>query len=216
MSAPRLSGCPDWPALVAHRYSSPPLFGGLPGGLPFGEMTEVTEPSEWDEAVAHLESCPNCRGEAFAADPSLLFVAMPGPRIDDAEVVAMKAAVKNLVAASKVTQRESAQRAGGARRLPTRINSALRRGLAAASLVAASLLAVPRLVDAPPSLLTTPAPSAASVTNLSATTPAAYDLAYVSSSEPLFEDLGRSSATIYQVESEDLSVVMIVDSSLDV
>jgi hypothetical protein len=206
--------CPDWATLVAHRYAAPPLFG---------EAAAAAPPDDWDAAVAHLESCSRCRPAALAADPSLMFVTLEPPRVDDADVAAMCEAVRGMVRASNVQRREAAQRSssraetGAARRfvraLPAvRLSTGAWRGLAAAGLTAAALLVAPALVPTPPD-----APAAlASVGPRPVLAPTALD-AVTLAAEPLVEQLDRPTATVYYAEqSDDMAVVMIIDPSLDV
>jgi hypothetical protein len=105
-------GCPDWTRLLAWR-----------------ERRDGIEPDGWGAAVAHLDDCPDCRRQALAADPTLLF-ARPAPVPLDAagEAARMRQAVAAMRRASRLLPGE-------------------RRGAAEAASGAAT--AVSRLVDRP-------------------------------------------------------------------
>lgn len=155
------------------------------------------EPAAWGEALAHLDGCPACRRAAPAADPTLLFrrlVAAPLPLDERAEVEAVLQGVTALRAARRVAQRSG-------------------RGRSWARWAAAAVLAFLALSmdnEGLPRALGTAggAPLAA------AALPAAMGRL------PLLDGIegpaARAGARIYQLEGEDLSVVMIVDESLDV
>jgi hypothetical protein len=155
------------------------------------------EPAAWGEALAHLDGCAACRRAAPAVDPTLLFrrlVAAPLPLDERAEVEAVLQGVTALRAARRVAQRSG-------------------RGRSWARWAAAAVLAFLALSmdnEGLPRALHTAgrAPLAA------AAVPAALGRL------PLLDGIegpaARAGARIYQLEGEDLSVVMIVDESLDV
>lgn len=90
--------CPDWRALAAHRSD-----------------LDGIEPAEWQEALAHLESCRVCWSEALVADPSLLFRRLPEPMAEDIEDIwdVEIVSVQNAVAAMRTASRlEKAPRRG--------------------------------------------------------------------------------------------------------
>jgi len=94
--------CPDWSALATWRASR-----------------DGQEPAGWQDAVSHLDTCGRCRGEALAADPTLLFRRLPALGVDaldrgaeDDEVAAMQQAVAAMRTASRL-EREPRRSAAG-------------------------------------------------------------------------------------------------------
>lgn len=182
--------CPDWRRLVAEREAG----AGDAGPA-------------WAAARQHLGSCPRCREAALAADPTLIFLRLPAPTVPAAEVVAMQQGVAALIRASRV--RVSGVRApavpGGrlfdprpARRLR---GDAMRwaRPAAAAALLAIGVLQAP----------------AARESVAKSFAPARPFPAVVASTGSVLEDLDLPDARVYEVTSEEMQVVMVVDSSLD-
>ncbi|MEZ5333296.1 MAG: hypothetical protein R2991_14925 [Thermoanaerobaculia bacterium] len=146
-----------------------------------------TVPSEVAEALAHLDVCPTCRARAVAVDPLLVF---RGARAlpEPADAAAMVDAVRAGRRLRSVERRASARRSAGV----------------AAALVAGALLLAPtalyRASEAPE-------PGAPEISVAPAAVP---------SDSPLIENLDRPGARVYQWGSEAVSVVMVVDESLDV
>lgn len=163
------------------------------------EREPDVDPPGWAAAREHLSECRACRAAAVELDPVLLFAALPAPRVTPAEVAEMQRAVAALVRAERVAPRDSGPLGTGRRR---RLAAKLARGAAAAAVV---LLALG--VEAGPRR---PGPTAGDA--LAALPEAAAD-AFV---PPALEELDRPQARIYQIPAEGLSVVMIVDASLDV
>ncbi len=186
--------CPDWRPLLAHRRA--------PDGEP---------PPEWAAALAHLEECDGCRRAAFALDPSLVFSRLAAARAagsalsarpDREETREIAAAVRMLVRARET---ESSLARPGRRRA----------GLAAAGLVLAATLVLTTHVARRTGLPAGAAPRGPFV----ASAPALDELAPPAADEAepsLVDALDRPQARIYQLGQDDLSVVMIVDESLDV
>lgn len=162
---------------------------------------QAEEPAVWRQALAHLDDCPACRRAALAADPTLLFQRLATPEradrnsdIDErSEVEAALQAVSALRAARRVEGRRS-----GVRRVSGWARWAAAAGLA---LLALSLETQgPGAAFAPdgaaPSLVSRlPRPPRQPITAAAA---------------------GQAGARIYHLDGDDLSVVMIVDESLDV
>lgn len=77
--------CPDWPALAARREA---------------------EPGGWAEAVRHFDACTDCRRDALAADPLLVFRRLPvaelSPREERTEVERMRRAVAAMRTAERL------------------------------------------------------------------------------------------------------------------
>ncbi len=158
------------------------------------ERDPGTDPAGWAAACAHLELCPACRRAAVAADPLLLFQRLEAPRADAAEVVRMQQAVAALVGAARVARR--GRRGGGLGRVAAAAAVALlalavQSGPRPAPPRAGSDLAALAFADGEPAFSPGPAP-------------------------PVLEELDRPEARVYQLPAEGLSVVLIVDSSLDV
>ncbi len=155
------------------------------------------EPAGWTAALEHLDACPSCRPEALKADPLLAFRRLPvtdlAPAEERSEVESMRLAV-------------AAMRNAG--RLESRHHFAGWRRWAAAAVLALASLAVSRDRAPHPGIkaAAVPPPAARRVA-----TPAA------SAAEPAaIEGLNLPGARVYHVDGEGLSVVMIVDESLDV
>jgi hypothetical protein len=197
MSFPlRPAACPDWRALAAARDA--------------GLGRDAAAEAAWDEALVHLDGCGACRRGALAADPTLLFRALPRVEVAASEAAAMRQAVASMRRARRVAAppRRLARAAARVSLLGRRA-----RGLAAAALLAAASgglwAALPRgeaPID-PAAAVGVTAPGAAHP--WPAATPAA--------DEPVFMDLARpGAADVYRVGSGAVQVVMVVDETLDV
>lgn len=169
--------CPDWTALAAHRHER-----------------WAVEPDGWQTALEHFDSCPACRREALAADPTLLFRKLPEiatPAGEEAEVRSMRQAVAAMRAASRI---ESSQRSfAGWRRW------------AAAAVLAVAALSLGRdgayRLDHAAMLAVSAAPAWAQP---------------VSGPEPpLHEGLDLPGARLYQHDQKELRVLMVYDESFD-
>ena len=69
--------CPDW-----QRFSA----DGLDEGAgPFGRKRGLEGDTEWQEAVEHIDGCSDCRREALAIDPLLLFRELPAANLSTDE-----------------------------------------------------------------------------------------------------------------------------------
>ncbi len=195
--------CPAWPDLVARR-----------------DRGDSGAESAWDRALAHADGCADCAEEARAAEPLLLFRALAGSDERDAgadaaaspaEILEMKAAVATLRRASAA---DSHALRPVASRLGIPVSPAGRRavsGVAAALLLAASLVLLPgagpvAVSEAPP-VAPAVAVAVARVSTLASE---------AGRSAALLDGPPRPGARIYELRQEDLAVVMIVDESLDV
>ena len=175
-----MNACPDWTAVVAHRFER-----------------DGEEPAGWRGMLAHAEECADCRRQALAADPTLVFARLAAEDSAVVDVAAMRRAVETLRRAQRVSPgRARRGRAGGARWR-----------LAAAAVL--PLLTV--LLPASPRRQSPPTP-VARIATPAASSPSFAELAAL----PLVEDLGRPDARVYQLGGPDLAVVMIVDETLDV
>jgi hypothetical protein len=191
------ANCPDWAALAATREL------GLGG-----DAAEAA----WTAALAHLDACGRCRRPALAADPTLLFRAMPRVELAASEVAAMRLAVASMRRAQRVAPKPPRGRLA---RTAARLSALGRRGrgIAAAALLAAAsgglwlgLQGSDRALDAG-----APAGSGEAVAPASAVERAPVP------AEPVFMDLARPhAADVYRVGSGGVQVVMVVDETLDV
>lgn len=199
--------CPDWTALVAARDA--------------GERGEAA----WRQALVHLDACDGCRRNALAAEPTLLFRALPRVEVASSEAAAMRDAVASMRRARRVAPEP---RLGGVARAAARVSGSRRaasalgrraRGLAAAGLLAAASgglwMALPA-TDPATAGQTAPA-AAAEETAPPALRRALPTNAAPSLGEPDFMDLSLPrSADVYRVGNGGLQVVMVVDERLDV
>jgi hypothetical protein len=194
--------CPDWNALTAHRRER-----------------DGSEPAGWGAAVAHLDGCGLCRKQALAADPTLVFrrlaavpaVTMTGSE-ERSEADAVRAAVAAMRAASRLDSLEARPRiaTGGLRRWSV---------AAVAAVLALAVLAAPAKQDGSGH---TPHDAAifregrvdagmASREILPAAASTQADFG-----EPVVEGVNLPDARVYHMSGEGLSVVMVVDESLDI
>jgi hypothetical protein len=183
--------CPEWSRLLEPR---------LQGG---------DDPALWSEAMAHAETCSACRRRALKIDPTLVFARLrdaPRPADDDAFLEGLGERVR---AARRARSLEGSL----ARRRERSVPAA-----AAAMLVAAGLLLATH-----GGRVTAPGPTGerADTADRSAIAAWAGDGRTLPAMEvpgqPLVETLDRPQARVYQLgQDEELSLVMIVDESLDV
>ena len=154
------------------------------------------EPAELGAALDHLDACPACRREACAIDPTLVFKRLP-PIADldfDSEAERMRQAVSGMRLVARIEPRRSGRARAG--------RFAAAAGLAAMALLAGRGEPVRREASAASAV---PGPAVPAV-------PARFELP----SSAMVEEVGRPKARVYQLAGDRLSVVMIVDSSLDV
>lgn len=150
---------------------------------------------------AHLEGCPGCRRAAVALDPTLALRPLAEPMHPEAErdeVEAMRVAVGTL--------RRSRAAA------PVSRSAAWWKTAAAATLLAGALyqLPLPSVARRSPGSAPQEAAMATGIAAAPGVLPAEF------SNQPVVEDLDRPDARVYQLGGGDVSVVMIVDESLDV
>ncbi len=161
----------------------------------------AVDPPEWRAARAHLDDCVRCRENAFALDPTLVFSRLAVPRLATDEVQRMRQAVEALRRAEPLRHRRH-------RRRPSA--RALRRGALAAGLLIAALGQHPLAFVPPSAPLVAPSPSVATPVAIRPAESAGSGLASI------VDQLDRPQARIYEMGAEGLSVIMIVDESLDV
>lgn len=159
----------------------------------------AVDPPEWPAARAHLDGCGACRETAFALEPTLVFTRLAEPRLATDEVERMRRAVEALRRAEPLRDRRHRHRPSA---------KALRRGALAAGLLIAALGQHP-LAVVPPSAPLVAARAATPVGMRPAELPA-------SGLASIVDQLDRPQARIYEMGAEGLSVIMIVDESLDV
>lgn len=160
------------------------------------------EPAQQRLAAEHLRDCPECRRRAVEADPSILFLELPTLEVGEAEVEAVRSTV-NAMRRARVLESEA-----------SRPLSRWWRQAAAAVLLAGVLL-LPG--DTPVEQRTGESSPALVAETWELVAPLEDAGLLVSASEPssVIENLNRPQARIYQLTEEDLSLVMIVDESLD-
>jgi hypothetical protein len=151
-------------------------------------------------ALAHLEECGECRRAALALDPTLaLLPLVERETAADDEVESMLRAVETL------------RRSPAARRRAPAVSTGWR--TAAAIVLAAGALY--QLPARGPRIAARP--SADAVLESLASRPVDNELVRAEfSGQPVLEDLDRPDARVYQLGGDDVSVVMIVDETLDV
>lgn len=181
--------CPDWIRLAAARRAA-------------ADAAEASEPDGWPEALEHLDGCDDCRSEAVAADPVLLFRRLPSIEPDAETLDDVRAGVAALRRAERVAGGADRSHQPGARRRSLR-----RWGRAAAAVVlAAGLLGLRADVDAPQgsSSRAWDAAEPSPIARLEG--PAAFAV----------DDIEHPTASVYHFDDEDLGVVMVVDAGFDV
>lgn len=162
------------------------------------ERDAGAEPAGWEAALAHMEGCDGCRRRALAADPSLVFRRLPTVATGADDVDSMRRAVAALRQASRAIGTESAAPA------PRADAGEQARRFAAALVLAAAGLGVWFAAGQGEE------PAAAS-------SPAHLATPAVAAGLPVFEDLRRPhEPDVYQVGGDDLTVVMVVDETLDI
>jgi transcriptional regulator with XRE-family HTH domain len=181
--------CPDWRVLAGRR-----------------DEAVDREAADWSAAVAHFESgCTLCRRDALAADPILVFrrlrtAAEMSQAQEASEVDAVRQAVAAMRTASRVDSIESRNRAGW------------KRWVAAAGLIAAALSVTTDNAWQRQGL-----PGQAAAGRRGAVLPASYAGATGTGATELpTAEGGRPGARVYHMDGEGMSVVMIVDESLNV
>ncbi len=179
MSAAHQQPCPNWRVLLAERTAR-------------GE-----DPAEWPVARQHLESCPGCRREALALEPTLLFQRLPAASVAPEDIADMKQGVAAMIRASRLAPSGPTSRLGVAAASRWRPLARLGWRSAAAATLVAGLLAVPG--------------------SHRRQAPAASDLASAAAAtaEIAVVDLDlQPGARVYQLGGEEMQVVMIVDPNL--
>lgn len=203
--------CPDWTSLATHRHER-----------------EGVEPAGWTEALAHLDGgCGLCRRQALAADPTLVFrrlAAVPAVTMTDAEerseADAVRVAVAAMRAASRLDSLEGRPR-----------TSSLWKGWSTGALAAALALAALVFPSGPSGYDPAKSAQMASTGSAAVGSDAAIfrdgrievepldepvAAAQQVDLEPVVEGVNLPDARVYHMSGEGLSVVMVVDESLDI
>jgi len=173
----------------------------------------------WTEAVAHFDAgCPLCRRAALAAEPTLVFRRLGSAEMSPSQEAAEVDSVRQAVAAMRTASRVDslAGRSRGFRRsggIGGRAGWTRWTRWAAAAALAVAALAIPGDGAGRRSARVAPTVSTRSAALATAVAPAAFageaDL-------PTVEGVNRPGARVYHLDGEGLSVVMIVDETLDV
>lgn len=188
--------CPDWTSLTAHRRDK--------------RSPEPPEPEAWSEALAHFDGgCKVCRKAALKSDPTLVFRHLPAASAaamteaqERAEVDAVRQAVAGMRAASRLDSLETRKRAA--------LLGGWRRWSAAAAL---TMMAV-----------TIPSDDTRQVRRQAAifrdglmAEQVAWQTAPAAPDTPVLEGgVDLPDARVYHQSYDGLSVVMVVDESLEI
>ncbi len=188
--APTATNCPDWRALAARR-----------------DLDETGE-RLWDAALEHFDACSRCREAACEAEPTLIFRRLPAPRVEAAEIDAVRQAVHAMRRgrALEDTPREPPARRSRPRRSRPRRSVALAAALVVA-LGGALLLQGGAGAPEAPSTLAMNAPTMNAPT---AYAPAAALTGLDLESLPLVEDLDPAHGTLIELHGDEVSIVMVV------
>jgi hypothetical protein len=186
--------CYDWRQQLAYRFDP-----------------DAVAPGDWPEARRHLDDCLSCRQEAVAIDPTLAFrnVAAWSPGADESESIRLAVRALRRTRQLQGDAAAAVSNAGERRRA--------RRRIASAALFAVALSLLPSVVDRHhvDHLENAAAePVDAPLSALRDAFSAASQI--VGPSAPAIDGLDRPQARVYEWGAEDLSVVMVVDESLDV
>lgn len=198
--------CPDWIALTAHRRDR--------------NHRDGSEPAGWSAALAHLDDgCNLCRRQALTADPTLVFrrlAAVPAaamtPAEERSEADAVRAAVAAMRAASRLDSLEPRPR-----------TSSIWKRWSTGGLAAALALVAVTIPGGPGGHPSRPAKVGADeaifregrveVGPVDEPVAAAQQ---VDLEEPVVEGVNLPDARVYHMSGDGLSVVMVVDESLDI
>ena len=159
--------------------------------------SELEAPPQWRQARLHLESCEACRLEASLLDPTLVFKNAAAWSPEGAEFEAIRAAVRTLRRTGELSARATTVDA------EARVRS---RRIVSAALLAVALAMLP----------SSTANKGAEHVESSRFAPSSQILRTAGPAAPAIEGIDRPAARVYEWGADDLSVVMVVDESLDV
>lgn len=195
--------CPDWSTLTAHRRGD--------------ERSSAAAPEGWNEAMDHLAGCADCRDRAVAADPTLLFRRLPPLEASADEIADMRAGVAALRRAGRVTESPAAARRPADRAFAAGASTWWGRAAAAAVLATGLLSLQPGLeAPAPEGLVPGTVPLAAEMFPFDPEAQGMAALAWLDEGTSAVDDIENPTASVYHFDDEDVAVVMVVDSGLDV
>lgn len=190
--------CPDWQLL---------------------SRTRDENEAAWNDALLHFDGCDRCRGQAIEAEPTLLFRGMSSPQADRLgstdEIESIKSAVATMRRAETYREQRKSSRWSP---------SALRAASLAALLVSAGLLqgSGTSVQDGPVTLAESQGNGVLAWAPMSETDtlgePASQSFSETRSLEqiPLVEDVDPAYGSIIQVIDQDISLLVVVPTSLDV
>ena len=203
---------PAWESLLEHRFDA-----------------SFPEPEGWNEALAHMDDCAQCRTRAVAIDPTLGFRRLPAVEVDADDITAMLQSVSLLRRNRELT---GAQEAGAEARqargnrwwLPTAAALAVGMGLGMTG------GGVPLVPKASTHGIEVAMPSFRAITATggfrdfgSLDTLVDSKGAFNSFNEPVLEGVENPAARIYQyrsnpslAEDETIAVAFVIDPTIDV
>ena len=161
----------------------------------------LAAPAGWLEAEVHLEDCAACRRAATAIDPTLAFRGAAAWPEEAGESAAIRQAVRTLRRAADLESRTDEARPETAVRARSRD-----RGPLVAAALFALILALQPATTSHNEADETVVGLAPTFQIQRAARPAA----------PAIEGVDRPDARVYEWGADDLSVVMVVDESMDV
>lgn len=163
---------------------------------------DAAPPAEWPVAEVHLGGCDDCRQAASAVDPTLAFHDAAQWVPEQPEIEAMRQAVATLRRSGQLSAEVAAARQGGRTLAPQRFGR--RRRIVSAALFALALALLPGRTAV------NGVDGANGVDHLEPR----FEISATPASA--IEGLDRPQARVYEWGADDLSVVMVVDESLDV
>ncbi|HZI63778.1 MAG TPA: hypothetical protein VFE44_03305 [Thermoanaerobaculia bacterium] len=170
-------------------------------------------PAPESAAPGHLAECDECRRLAYALDPSLVFLKLrePGTGRESSDAAGHREMAEIAAMRERVAMMRSMRSMRSMRAMNMKWPGAARRGARALGWrwAAAALLVGAGLAQGDRPAAVAPVPLALAA-GPAATMPTELEL------QPVVEELGRPEARVYQFAGDDLSVVMIVDETLDV
>ncbi len=154
---------------------------------------------EWCSALRHLDQCPSCQAAAPACDPTLLFRRLPVPEVGHDDVEAMKRAVASMRRGETIEHRRG-----------PRVRSGLR--AAALAVVALGSLLLRGAGPVPDGAVPASSPGGRQIGNVAPAAASEIDLRRM----PLVETVDPAYSSIIQVVDDDISLVLVMPSRVDV
>ncbi len=205
------TSCPDWRNLCAQREAAADEAPGrrvaddAPGRRAADDAPwrRVTDDAPWRSALRHLDQCPACQADAPAFDPTLMFRSLPVLEVDRDGIEAMKQAVAGMRRGQKIEDTRGSHRRG------SRMRPWLRAAALAAVLLGSLVLRGSGVV-VPDDIA--PTASMVPTSGVSETVPSDVDLWRM----PLIETADPTYGSIIQVVDDDISLILVVSSEVDV